>query len=351
MMQRIINTMFHGTVKAKLFLWSIFIMILATIGLTVFAAALGSYVFGAGAAACGVAAFITSQSASLEQLNRKKPASVPKAGREKRDKASHTGTDKEEAETGGMVNSADRKEKAQAKAAYIASMNEKKLKQAMKEHKVRQKHVFLLIDSYPEEQLEYTPAVMWRTDTQLHILALEGSALEFAIPLHEVTGILFQPNQPADPERDYPTFRYSSFVTKLYTPYLPTYHELAREGELRYTKNLFQIRPGISVTNTSVRNVMEVLPNIPFLVDDKVNNSTYFDEYFKEIYRYSLLCKNTVITLEEYHRSTEKVLQGMLQLPPKAFVRSLQEMKKYHLVTSEYVTKYSQLYRQKRELK
>ena len=45
MMQKIINTMFYGSLKAKIFLWSVFIMILATILMGVMAAVLGSSVF------------------------------------------------------------------------------------------------------------------------------------------------------------------------------------------------------------------------------------------------------------------------------------------------------------------
>ena len=71
MMNRIINTMFHGSTKARIFLWSVFIMGLATILLGVMAAALGSFTFGTGAFVCGLAAFVTSQSASLTEMERR----------------------------------------------------------------------------------------------------------------------------------------------------------------------------------------------------------------------------------------------------------------------------------------
>lgn len=351
MMRRVIQTMFYGSLKAKVFVWSVLVMILAAVFCCVLAAVLGSLTFGTGAAALGVAAFITSQSATLEELNRKE-----KAGRKKQ-RASTTGgnlssSKQERREDGNDERKADdKREKARAKARYIASMNEKKMKQLMREHKVRQKHIFLLIDSYPEKQIEQAPAIMWRTDTELQFLVLEGRAIEIHIPLQDVKGILFLRNQPAEPDKEYPSFRYAGFISRLYSPYLPEYHEVNQGGELRYTKNLFQIRPGIAVTNTSVRGVMEVLPRIPFQVDDRVCNSVVFDEYFKELYRDSILCQNMVISLEEYHQRVDRVLTALLEQPPREFVNSVKQMQKYRLITSEHVTKYIQLYQQKSQLK
>ena len=86
MMNRIINTMFHGSTKARIFLWSVFIMGLATILLGVMAAALGSFTFGTGAFVCGLAAFVTSQSASLTERKRQRsrPAEMILPGSQKK---------------------------------------------------------------------------------------------------------------------------------------------------------------------------------------------------------------------------------------------------------------------------
>jgi hypothetical protein len=82
------------------------------------------------------------------------------------------------------------------------------------------------------------------------------------------------------------------------------------------------------------------------MVDDAINTSHHFDEYFKEVYRYSLLCKNDVYTLEEYRQKMEGVLEELLVAPitGQEFSKSLRDMNRYHLITSEYVTKYTQIY-------
>lgn len=323
MMQKIINTMFYGSRKAKIFLWSVFVMILATVLMGVLAAVMGSTVFLMGAVSCGVAAFIISQSVSLQELERK-------------EKKSHSG-----------------KEKNKEKARYLASMNEKKMKRVLKEHKVRQSHIFVMIDSYPKRKISQTPAVMWRTDTRLRLLVLDGGAREIEIPLQDIKGILYQKNIPADPQEDYPSFQYANFMSKLYKPFLPTYHEMTQEGKIRYFKNVFTIEPGISFTNTSMAGVMKILNKLPLLVNDAVNMSKYFDEYFKEVYRYSILCKNGIISLEEYRQKMEQVLETLLTAPitGEEFIKSLRDMSRYHLITSEYVARYTQIYCKKNQLR
>ena len=181
MMNRIINTMFHGSTKARIFLWSVFIMGLATILLGVMAAALGSFTFGTGAFVCGLAAFVTSQSASLTEMERRdKQDKIKKEkDRTEKTKAPSGGNDsagKSEEENDGGKDVWYSKEKEKAKMQYLSSMNAKKLKNLAKEHKVKQKHVFAMVDMYPAEKIRQAPAIVWRTDTHLHLLIMDQSA-------------------------------------------------------------------------------------------------------------------------------------------------------------------------------
>ena len=138
----------------------------------------------------------------------------------------------------------------------------------------------------------------------------------------------------------------------MFQPYLPEYFEKTKDGELVVTKNTFRIEPGIYLTNTSVGNLRRVLlPGVAFLVDDKVNSSDRFNEYFKEIYRNSILCKNLVVTLDEYKELTEKTLDALLDAPisGKEFVGTIYDLNKYHLINRDFVVKYTQKYREKTE--
>ena len=349
MMQKIINTMFYGSLKAKIFLWSVFIMILATVLMGVLAAVLGSSVFVMGAVVCGIAAFITSQSVSLSELQRQQK----KSGGKKQGGGKTSPSQKKEKEGMTEESVSNSREKAKEKARYMASMNEKKMKQLLKEHKVNQIHVFVMVDSFPEQQIVQTPAVMWRTDTHLQLLMLDGSGREVSVPLQDIKGIYYHKNVPANPQEDYPSFQYANFMSKLYKPYLPVCQEVTRDGELAFVKNLFTVEPGISFTNTSMKGVFKILNKVPLLVDDSINMSPRYDEYFKEVYRYSILCKNGIFTLEEYREKMEQVLQELITAPisSQQFAKSMRDMNRYHLITSEYVTKYTQIYITKHQVK
>ncbi len=351
MMQRIINTMFHGSGKAKVFLWSVFAMILATIMMAVLAAVLSSVTFLTGAVVCGIATFITSQSVSLRELERR--AHQEKQKRKEKESAHTNKASVKKMSLSEQLEQKEKDEKEQKKikARYMASMNEKKMKQLLKKHKVRQIHIFVMIDSYPKKKISQTPAVMWKTDTDLHLLVLDGSGREILVPLQEIKGILYVKNVPVNPREDYASFQYSNFISKLYKPLLPDCKEVVVEGKMLKRKNLFKIHPGISFTNTSMAGVMKILNHVPFLVDDAVHASDRFNEYFKEIYRYSILCKNGVFPLEEYRQRMEKVLEELFEAPISGdeYMQCLRDLNKYHLITSDYVTRHSQRYIQKKQ--
>ena len=355
MLEKIINSMMHGSVKTKLYLWSIVLFAVAALALLVTALALGMPFLGAGGLGAGLVSLIISQSFSLNDIDKPKKKKGPK--KEKQAKAGdggtgeHSGKNSRENEEGENDDAA-RKKRDREKTKYLSSLNSKSLKKLMKEHKVDQIHVKVMIDSYKAQKIEQAPAFMWKTDTMLHFMILTGSAQEFEVPLEDIKGILLVKDVPVEPERDYLFFKFSNFISNMFQPYLPEYFEKTKDGELVVTKNTFRIEPGIYLTNTSVGNLRRVLlPGVAFLVDDKVNSSDRFNEYFKEIYRNSILCKNLVVTLDEYKELTEKTLDALLDAPisGKEFVGTIYDLNKYHLINRDFVVKYTQKYREKTE--
>lgn len=319
------------------------------IALILTAAVLSMPMIGLAGAGLGLMGFITSQSVSLNDLSRekKKKKKTSKASSEEGGaKSGQSPSDKEDG--GGEEGS--RKKKEREKAQYLSAMNAKKLKKTMKEHKVNQIHVKVMIDSYPAKKIEQAPAFMWRTDTMLHFMILTSKAEEFEVPLEDIKGILLVKDVPANPERDYMPFKYSSYIGKMFQPFLPEYFQGTKDGSLDVKKNTFRIEPGIYLTNSSVGNLRRVLlPGVAFLVDDQVIASRRFNEYFKELYRESILCKNLVITLEEYKKKVEDTLDAMLDAPisGKEYVNTIYDLNKYRLISKEYVVRYTQKYREK----
>ena len=58
------------------------------------------------------------------------------------------------------------------------------------------------------------------------------------------------------------------------------------------------------------------------------------------------MCKNNMYALEEYRQKLESVLEELLAAPitREEFFRTLNAMNHYHLITQEYVMKYTQRY-------
>ncbi|MBR1743168.1 MAG: hypothetical protein IJ733_15125 [Lachnospiraceae bacterium] len=357
MLEKIVNSMLHGNLKTKIFLWAIFLFGIGALALFVTAFALGMPMLGAGGVGLALLALILSQSISLNDLARKRKAKEKRnRNKEKREKnhaekdALNNGEAGEKSVEKEVTDEVSRRKKEREKAQFLASMNEKKMKKLLKEHKVNQIHVKVMIDSFPKGNIEQAPAFMWKTDKMLHFLVLTGNAQEFEVPLADIQGILLVKNVPADPDTDYMPFKVSNFITKMFQPYLPEYFESTNEGQLEIKKNTFRIEPGIYLTNSSVGNLRRVLlPGVAFLVDDKVNSSSQFNEYFKEIYRGSILCKNLVITLEEYKELIAKTLDDLLDAPisGKEFVNTIYALNKYRLISKEFVVQYTQKYREK----
>lgn len=360
MWDKIINSMFYGNLKTKLFLWSVFLLILSTLALLVVAFVFGNPMIGLGGAGCGLLALIVSQCVSLNDLTKKKKVKTKSDTSKQRQGASiqHQLPGEADYLEDGENGSEDQQEnqeksrhkREREKAQYLSSMNAKKMKKLMKEHKVNQVHVKVMIDSYPQRKIEQAPAFMWKTNTHLHFMVLTGKAEEFEVPLSEIKGILYNKNVPANPELDYAFIKYSNFIAGMFQNFMPEYHESTKDGKLEITKNTFRIEPGIYLTNTSYANLRKVLlPGVAFLVDDRVIASNRFNEFFKELYRDSILCKNMIINREEYQNLIKENLDAMLDAPMagQEFIQTLQDLNKYHLIGREHVVEYSQRYRDK----
>ena len=352
MLEKILNSMLHGNAKTKIFLWSVFILGVSAVFLLMAGIIMGIPYLGLGGVLVGLVGLILSQSVSLNDLNKeKKPKGkkAPKQKEEQEEKVIEDKQQKEKKEEEAAPKEKTRKEREREKSQYLSSLNAKKLKKIMKDHKVNQVHVKVMIDSYPAKKIEQAPAFMWRTDKMLHFMVLTGRAEEFEVPLADIQSILLVKNVPADKEKDYQLFKYSSFISKMFQPYLPAYSEGSKNGELEVRKNTFRIEPGIYLTNSSVANLRKVLlPGVAFLVDDQVIASKHFNEYFKELYRYSLLCKNMVITLDEYREQIKKTLDALLDapIPGSEFVTTIYDLNKYRLITKNDVVHYTQKYRE-----
>ena len=70
MIEKILNSMLHGNLKTKIFLWSVVLMAVSALILLMAGIILGNVFLGFGGVIVGLAGLITSQSVSLNDLQR-----------------------------------------------------------------------------------------------------------------------------------------------------------------------------------------------------------------------------------------------------------------------------------------
>lgn len=332
MIGKIIRSMTQGSTKTKLFLWAMILLGIASVVLFVAAWIMQIPVFVLAALVLLAVAFGAVNSVTINT--------------QKAQKSNKDAYDAREEDARSP------QERQREKARYLASLKQKDVKKILKQHKVSQSHQKIMIDSYQERKLEQVPAFAWRTEKTLHFLVLEGHANEFEIPMDQIRGIYYEKNVTADIEKDYVPFQYSSYIAKMFQDYLPEYAERNVDGELVYQKNLFYLSNGLHITNTSMANLMKLLPKVPFLLDDNVCRSNRLDAYFKEIYKNRVLCETHAITMDQYRQTIEDTLETLIQAPisGQEFVKSLRDMSKYHLIDQQQVSRCSQKYRQVKKI-
>ena len=328
MIGKIIRSMTQGSTKTKLFLWAMILLGIASVVLFVAAWIMQIPVFVLAALVLLAVAFGAVNSVTINTQKAQKSNKDAYDAKEEDDRSPQ--------------------ERQREKARYLASLKQKDVKKILKQHKVSQSHQKIMIDSYQERKLEQVPAFAWRTEKTLHFLVLEGHANEFEISMDQIRGIYYEKNVTADIEKDYVPFQYSSYIAKMFQDYLPEYAERNVDGELVYQKNLFYLSNGLYITNTSMANLMKLLPKVPFLLDDNVCRSNRLDAYFKEIYKNRVLCEAHAITMDQYRQTIEDTLEALIQAPisGQEFVKSLRDMSKYHLIDQQQVSRCSQKYRQ-----
>ncbi|MEE3393327.1 MAG: hypothetical protein VZR00_06535 [Lachnospiraceae bacterium] len=401
-MNKFINTMLHGDRKSKLYVWSITLLTLACMVLFVISLILLSIRLILAAALLGAGAIIIATSFSVsDKVNYKaKPKgrqhidntkSRPETVNNIRNAApAHDKTidaahvEKPAAKGGGEKQPEKEPERAQLKTAsepetthpellsaimdansqmkdqeekltqekqeaqitFISEFDEKKLKKMVRKNKVPQVHEIVMIDKYPQRQLVQVPAVMWRSDTRLYFITIEKNSDQFNVALQDIKSVEMIRNVSADVDTEYVPYRGSVNVRSMFQRFLPEYHQSTSNGEMRYTKTLFRIEPGIFFTNSSVNSIMSVMHNLPVELHDKVMDSGFFSKYFKMIYKEGMLCQDLVISVETYHRRAADILQQMVDdrnVTRRDFSNTVNEINRYHLLPKSMIAKYSQL--------
>lgn len=314
-MKKIIYSMFHGNTKTKCFLWSLCLLGLMVVVSVLLAIILSQPVYGGAAFILGMLFLVISQSYSLDTLA-KEPRKQKKADE-----------DKEE-------------ERAQNDFSHYDT---KMLKKIMRRYKVRKEHKTIIIDSAPAYRIKQCPAFVWIEGNNLHFLLLEKEPRQIEVPMKDIKQVGYHKGVKAKPDKDYSLFTHASLVAKVFREHLPSYQEKVEDGKHSYYKNLYVVGTQIAITNMSAKNIFSLL-SVPFVIDNDLTRTQKYSKYFKEAYRYSVLCNDLVITKTEYSQRIIELLDRVADadIPGSEFMKTLRDMLRYRFITREDVVACSQ---------
>lgn len=225
----------------------------------------------------------------------------------------------------------------------LEEYDEKKIKQVFYKYKVRKEHRMIMIDEWKEREIHQQPAYIWVHRGQVHLLIIGDGVQELTVPVNKASSMLYQRGIVCQMKEEYPQFRKESLLSTLFSPYLPVYHEGNKNGRPVIYKNLFEFGSGIKITNTSARNVRDLLQS-EVQVDDIVTRDLRYNSFFKEIYKTGILFREQVITAKEYQDQVNDVLQNLAlsDASDKEYEDTLQLLCHQKLISQEYMEYYKQ---------
>lgn len=236
-----------------------------------------------------------------------------------------------------------KKENKKPKQDELEEYDEKKIKQVFYKYKVRKEHRMIIIDEWKEREIHQQPAYIWVHRGQVHFLVIGDGVQELTVPVNKASSMLYQRGIVCQTKEEYPQFRKESLLSTLFSSYLPVYHEGNKNGRPVIYKNLFEFGSGIKITNTSARNVRELLQS-EVQVDDIVTRDLRYNSFFKEIYKTGILFREQVITAKEYQDQVNDVLQNLAlsDASDKEYEDTLQLLCHQKLISQEYMEYYKQ---------
>lgn len=236
-----------------------------------------------------------------------------------------------------------KKENKKPKQDELEEYDEKKIKQVFYKYKVRKEHRMIMIDEWKEREIHQQPAYIWVHRGQVHLLIIGDDVQELTVPVNKASSMLYQRGIVCQTKEEYPQFRKESLLSTLFSPYLPVYHEGNKNGRPVIYKNLFEFGSGIKITNTSARNVRDLLQS-EVQVDDIVTRDLRYNSFFKEIYKTGILFREQVITAKEYQDQVNDVLQNLAlsDASDKEYEDTLQLLCHQKLISQEYMEYYKQ---------
>lgn len=222
-----------------------------------------------------------------------------------------------------------------------AKYNQKVMKKVKRKYHVKKDHRPIIIDSSESYHIKQCPAFIWRAHNKVFLLLLEQEPRRICISREMIHNMGYKAGVKADKNQEYVAFQKDNLVTKVFSEYLPDYHDARLKNDPLKVKNLYTIYPDICLTNRSAYQVMDLLL-LNFMPKDKITESDKINGFFKRVYAANIMFKDKVYSITEYKDAVELALKEMCyaEISRREYVLTLENLYKARLISKQYVTHY-----------
>lgn len=234
--------------------------------------------------------------------------------------------------------------------AFEVSKDE--VKYILKRSRVKKDHREVIIERSEKFGLTEAPAYLWKDRKKYHLLVIgDGEPLKLSFPLSYNSILVHENAVKSFPDKEYLRFKYPSFISMVFEPFLPDYYEKSIMDGTAFYKNLYCLDGDIYFTNTSAKNVFDIT-GANFKVADEVTKEDAHGEGFVNVYKANILWRDGVISSKEYKDRVTYLLSNLAKadIGFDEFKRILTRMYEYNLITKAYVEFYIE-YRKKYKTK
>lgn len=227
------------------------------------------------------------------------------------------------------------------------TVSEAEIKYILKKSRVKKDHREVMIDHCDSLHLTEAPAYIWKDRKKYYLLIVgDGDPVKLDFPLSYDSTLTHENGVPSFPDKEYQRFKYPSFISMVFEPFLPDYYEKASSDGRGFYKNLYRLDKDMYFTNSSAKNILEIT-GASFKVADEITKEHSHGEDFVNVYKANILWRDGVISANEYKDRITELLGNLAKADVdfNELARILNRMYEYNLITRAYVEFYLQYWK------
>ena len=326
--------MIKGSGKTKVYLWTIVLVTMASLGCLV------ASFLGAGLSFCYVAFGGIIFSITFSQLGTFKDVSCEIENKDVLEKSVKKRKLLSEEDYGNMAKRKSLEDGEWDSDNELNKYTEENLKRYLVAYKVKQQNYRILIDSSEKYHIKNCPAFIWSDRNYLFMLLLEKKPRVITIARSNVEIMRYERGIVIKNMEEYKKVK-DSIVGSLFEGLYPNYYKTRVNGLTTFMKNLFLVGEDIRITAPSAAGMMKAT-KCRLELNGKQLDQKRFDGYFADVYKMNLLFKEKALSVEEYEEQVRELLVNFAEHEEsiESFRKTVYQLVQYNIISEEYAEFY-----------